>query len=136
MAQSEKPMGVVLIVCDRVIIDAKTHEKTLVATFNRIVARRFPCVRARMSIFVAVTNGKGTMNAQVRCVNESTNDAIFEAQGPLTFKDPNHVVEMNSQLNNVPFPKPGLHCIEFLCDDELVLHRRFDVVQFEEKGKQ
>ena len=53
---------------------------------------------------------------------------VIEASGTLAFPDPNHVVEMNFELNNVAFPKPGLHGIEFLCDGELVLQRRFEVV--------
>jgi hypothetical protein len=47
---AEKPMGIALIICDQVIVDAKTHEKTLVATFNRITAPDFPCLHRRMSI--------------------------------------------------------------------------------------
>jgi hypothetical protein len=61
-------------------------------------------------------------------VNESNNEVVFESSGTINFPDPNHVVEMNFELNNVPFPKPGLHGIEFLCDGELVLQRRFEVV--------
>jgi hypothetical protein len=125
---NQKPIGIALIVCDRVITDARTNEKTLVATFNRIMARSFPCVHRRMSIFVAVTGGRGPTSAQIRCVNEMSSEVVIEASGTLAFPDPNHVVEMNFELNNVAFPKPGLHGIEFLCDGELVLQRRFEVV--------
>jgi len=131
----EKPIGIALIICDRVITDAQTKEKTLVGTFNRISARAFPCVHPRMSIFVAVTNGRGPTNAHVRCVNETTGDVVFEANGPITFKDPNHVVEMNFQLGNVVFPKPGLHGVEFLCDGEIILQRRFQVTLMNEGEK-
>jgi len=34
---------------------------------------------------------------------------------------------MTFRFNNVTFPKPGLHCIEFLCDGELVLQSRFEL---------
>jgi hypothetical protein len=134
MASSEKPMGIALIVCDRVITDARTQEKTLVATFNRILSKGFPCLHPRMCIFVAVTNGRGPTNAQIRCVNEAEKDEpVFELSGTMTFPDPNHVVEMNFQMNNVTFKKPGLHSIEFLCDGELILHRRFQVVMLKQE---
>ena len=128
MATPEKPIGIALIICDRVITDAVTHEKTLVSTFNQIYARSFPCVHLRMTIFVSATNGRGTTDAAIRCVNESNQGKlVFGMKGPIRFADPNHVVEMSFQFNNVTFAKPGLHSIEFLCNDELILQSRFTV---------
>ena len=46
--------------------------------------------------------------------NESDQDTVvFGMKGTIPFSDPNHVVEMSFQFNNVTFVKPGLHCIEF-----------------------
>lgn len=130
MAFTDKPIGIalILIICDRVITDAVTHEKTLVSTFNQILANRFPAVHPRLTLFVAATNGRGTAEAEIRCVNESDqNSLIFTMKGAIPFPDPNHVVEMSFQFNNVTFPKPGLHSVEFLCDGELILQSRFQV---------
>ncbi len=128
MASADKPIGIALIICDRVITDVVTHEKTLVSTFNQLLASRFPCVHPRLTIFVAVTNGRGTAEAEIRCVNESDQDtAIFGMKGAIPFSDPNHVVEMSFQFNNLTFPKPGPHSVEFLCDGELILQSRFQV---------
>ena len=81
-----------------------------------------------MTIFVAVTNGRGTNDANIKCVNESDqNTIVFGMKGSIPFADPNHVVEMSFQFNNVTFAKPGLHCIEFLCNGELILQSRFKV---------
>ena len=128
MAGTERPIGIALLICDRVITDAVTHEKTLVSTFNQILAKAFPCVHPRVTLFVAVTNGRGSTEAEIRCVNESDEStAVFGMKGTIPFPDPNHVVEMSFQFNNVTFPKPGLHSVEFLCDGELVLQSRFQV---------
>ncbi len=128
MASADKPIGIALIICDRVITDAVTHEKTLVSTFNQVLASRFPCVHPRLTLFVAVTNGRGTAEAEIKCVNETDqNTEIFAMKGAIPFQDPNHVVEMSFQFNNVTFAKPGLHSIEFLCDGELILQSRFEV---------
>lgn len=89
----------------------------------------------RLSIFVAVTGGKGPTRAQIRCINESSGEVVFESDGMLNFPDPNHVVEMNFELNNLTFPSPGLHGIEFLCDGELILQRRFEVLTMKEASK-
>jgi hypothetical protein len=128
MARVEKPIGIALLICDRVITDAVTHEKTLVSTFNQILAKSCPCVHPRMTIFVAVTNGRGPTEAEIRCVNEADEQSVvFGMNGTISFPDPNHVVEMSFRFNNVTFSKPGLHGVEFLCDGELVLQSRFQV---------
>lgn len=128
MPPTDKPIGIALIICDRVITDAVTNEKTLVSTFNQIFAPVFPCVHPRMTIFVSVTNGRGRTETEIKCVNESEqNKVVFGMKGTIPFDDPNHVVEMSFQFNNVTFTKPGLHCIEFFCNDELILQSRFSV---------
>ncbi len=130
MDKPEKPLGIALIICDRVITDAKTQEKTLVATFNRIMAEGFPCLHPRMSIFVAVTNGRGVTSTQLQCVTEDHKDeVVFRLDGSITFPDPTHVVEMSFQMNNITFNKPGLHSIEFFCEGELILQSRFEVLK-------
>ncbi len=134
MSPSEKPIGVALIICDRVITDAQTNEKTLVSIFNRINARKFPCLHPRLAIYTAMTNGNGPVVTQIRCGNEDNEDkTVFEAKGTINFPGPNHVVEASFRINNVTFPKAGLHNIELLCQDELILERRFHVVQIESK---
>lgn len=130
MDKPEKPLGIALIICDRVITDITTQEKTLVATFNRIMSEGFPCLHPRMSIFIAVTNGRGTTQTQLQCLNEAEKqEVVFKLDGTISFPDPNHVVEISFQMNNVTFNKPGLHSIEFLCDGELVLQSRFEVMK-------
>jgi hypothetical protein len=128
MATPDKPIGIALIICDRVITDAATHEKTLVSTFNQIFAPSLPCVHPRMTIFVSVTNGRGTTDTEIKCINESEqSETVFGMKGAIPFTDPNQVVEMSFQFNNVTFVTPGLHCIEFLCSGELILQSRFKV---------
>ncbi|MGA2659816.1 MAG: hypothetical protein ABSH34_20120 [Verrucomicrobiota bacterium] len=130
---TERPLGIALVICDRVIVDATTHEKTLVASFNRIRAQFFPAMHPRMSFFISVTNGRGTMQGRIRCINESDQKPVFSASGPLIFKDPLHVVEMTFQVRNAVFPNPGVYNVEFLCDDDIILQRRFQVAQMESK---
>lgn len=124
---NETPLGIALIICDRVITDAVTQEKTLVGTFNHIHAPSFPCIHHRMTVFVAITNGRGNLDAEIRCTNTDFNTIIFGMKGVIPFPDPNQVIEMAFQFNNLTFLKPGVHAVEFFCDKELVLHRRFQV---------
>lgn len=133
---TEKPIGIALIICDRVITDAQTNEKTLVGIFNNVWAPSFPAMHARLSIFVGVTSGRGTVKGAIQCVNESTGQRVFESSGPISFKDPCHIVEITFLLRNVLFVQPGMHNVSFFCDGELVFSRRFNVSQLPNKTEQ
>jgi hypothetical protein len=124
----EKPVGIALIICDRVILDAATQEKTLVGTFSHLVCPAFPAMLPRMTVFVAATNGQGAIETEIRCVNETDNGSVVFAMGGMfNFNNPNEIVEGAFQFNNLTFPKPGLHSIEFRCEGDLVLQRRFQL---------
>lgn len=125
---SEKPLGIALIICDRVITDALTQEKTLVASITNLRAARFPARHPRLTVFVALTNGNGQADCEIKCVNETEKgEPVFGMKGIVPFTTPMEVVELAFQFNNLTFPKPGLHSIEFLCDGEIVLQRRFSL---------
>jgi len=51
-------------------------------------------------------------------------------KGMIPFNNPNDVIELAYQFNNITFPKPGMHSIQFLCERELVLQRRFQLIIF------
>ena len=88
-----------------------------------------------MSIYVAITNEKGVTETELRCVNESENNQlVFKAEGSILFENPNQIVEINFDLNAVTFEKPGLHSLNFLCDGEIVLQRRFQVNLLDQKN--
>lgn len=134
MGLHEPPLGLALILCDRVITDASTNEKTLVSLFSRITARSFPCVHPRIAVYAALTNASGSMPIELRCANEDQdNHVVFQAKGTIEFPGPNHVVEATFQINHVRFNQPGRHSVELFCQDELIVHRRFHVVQQEDK---
>jgi len=133
MKNTVKPVGIALIICDQVITEAVTNKKSLIGLFNNVMARHFPSRQPRLCIFVSITGGHGKVSTKVRCVNEESHEALFETSGEIAFQNPNHVVEAVFEFNNVTFPEPGLHCIEVVAGDELVLQRRFMVSQYEER---
>lgn len=128
-------MGVALMICDQVITEAGTNKKSLIGVFNNVAARQFPCRHPRVCIFISITGGHGKAKTEVRCVNEQTGQALFGAEGEVSFANPNYVVEAVFEFNNVVFPSPGLHCIQVLSNGELVLLRRFAVNQIQTESQ-
>lgn len=122
-------MLVAMIICDQIIIEEGTHKKSIVGCFNSISAQSFPCAHPTFFIFIALTNGRGSVKTKLKCHNEDENLTVFEAGGSLTFKDPLQTIEIGFRLVNLTFPKPGTHAIEFWCEDELLLVRKIKVIQ-------
>jgi hypothetical protein len=122
------PIGVAMIICDQIMTEDITHKKSLLGCFNNVNATQFPATPMNCAIFVALTNGHGSYQSTLKCVNEDEgNETVFQLSGPVNFVSPLQTIEMGFKLVNLSFPKPGIHAITFSCDDVPILHRRITV---------
>ena len=128
-ASSPAPVGLAIVVCDQIIEDKLTNKKSIIGIFNQIAAGQFPCRHPRMAVFVSLTEGRGTCTARLRIAHDETAAVVAELNGQIQFPDIHTVVELNFDLVGLAFPQPGLYSIEFYCDDNLILERRFHVIQ-------
>lgn len=122
------------MVCDHIIVEQGTNKKSLIGVFNNIGSTSFPVIHPQMSIFVAMTNGRGRLPTTLRFVRESDQKEIFSAAGEVLFPSPNDVVELVFNIVQAPFEEPGLYTFEVYCDDELVLEKRFQVAQLKQQN--
>ena len=53
------PKHLAMLLCDYLILDAETRNKSLIGIFHRIQALKFPVRHDRMHVFVALTDGHG-----------------------------------------------------------------------------
>jgi hypothetical protein len=123
----EKPIGVAIIICDRVIVETQTNNKTLVSIFNTISSPVFPCRHERLSIFIAFTNGQGLKKISLILRQLSSNSVNLTLSGDIQFPDPNAVIEMIFNLRNVVFAAPGTYAFEVHADGEYIFESRFHV---------
>jgi hypothetical protein len=129
----EKPMMVAMVICDQIITEEGTRKKSIIGCFNNINSPSFPCVHPTFFVFVALTNGKGNFKVKLKCINESDDSTIFEVGASLNISDPMQTVEMGFKLVNLTFPNPGNHAIQFWCDEELLMPKRFNVKLIDQK---
>ncbi|MHC5080710.1 MAG: DUF6941 family protein [Planctomycetota bacterium] len=101
------PSCLAIVLCDYVIEDKATNNKSLIGLFNRINATHFPCQHPRMVIFVTLTDGRGKTELEVFLEHGETRKEIFKAGGKVDFKDPNHVIDIVFDLRGVTFEAPG-----------------------------
>jgi len=128
-SEKPSPTGLAIVVCDQIIDDKFTNKKSLIGIFNNIGSAKFPCCHPQLCVFVSLTEGRGDCAARLRIVNEDTEEVVADVNGPIQFPDIHAVVELNFNLVGLVFPKPGLYSIEFYCDADLVLERRFHVTE-------
>ena len=129
---SEIPMGVAIVICEKVIREHGTNNKTLVSTFNSIAAPRFPCQHSRLAILVSLTNGNGTCSVELH-FKKSEGEAAFKVLGEVIFNGPYHVVDLVFKVKNCVFPEPGTYVFEVYADKEYIFESRLELVQKEQK---
>lgn len=125
MAEKPNPIHLAMIICDTVIEDKQTAKKTLVGLFNNINASSVPTVHPSFNIYIALTEGNGSYGSTLKCLKGDK--PIMEIQGPIVFNNPHQIVELNYTLRNIPFPEYGEYRFEFLCNEILVISRKFRV---------
>ena len=68
------------------------------------------------------------MVVDLRCVRMDDNAEIFKISGPMQFADPNAVIELVANFNQLPFERAGLYTFELICAGEILLEKRFNVL--------
>lgn len=126
--RSEKPLGVAIVICERVITEARSNNKTLISTFNHITAKAFPCRHPQMAVYVALTSGQGEKRIDL-VLRRDQETPVIKMGGKVRFLNPNQVIELIFDLRSLVFPRPGVYAFEVLADEEIVLESRFQVTQ-------
>ena len=121
------PKVLAINICDQIIQDAKTHKMSLIGLFNRIQSQHFPVPHSLMHVYVALTDGHGSYNAELRFVNLTNSQIIAKMTGPLIFKNPLQVTEMNFEIRNLAFRSEGKHSVQFCCNGQEIGNRDFFV---------
>lgn len=107
------PVCVSLILCDQVIEDAHTHNKSLIGTFNMIASREFPALHPRMCVVVSLTNCRKAYRLQLEITKEQEDDdqPILTMDGDVRLDDPNAVLDLVFRLEQFPLPEEGMYRI-------------------------
>jgi hypothetical protein len=136
MVMTESPVCIALLICESVIEDTRTRNKTIINTFNGITARKFPMRRHQMTVFISLSNGNGKVPLTLSFVKDEKDcDKVqFEFQVEATFNNPLEVLELGVDLRHVPFPEPGDYSIRLYADGELLTQRRFQAILLDVKG--
>ena len=131
MIQKGKPALLAMVICDQIIREEGTKKLSLVGLFNRIQAKKFPCVHSKLHVYLAITDYIGETNCEL-IFSDSDGREIVKLAGPIKFPDRLSVIEMNFGMNNIPLPQSGMYHFDFKINGILLGHRKFKVDQSED----
>ena len=123
---TEKPICVSLIVCNEVIEDKRTGNKTLVGLFNGIVTPALPCSHPRMFLMASLTSGTGSWDFSFR-ISAPSGREVVRIGDTTRFQDPLIVHDLIVELRNLPLEETGVYFVDLLVADTPVANRRFSV---------
>ena len=130
---AENPTCLSMIICDQVIEDRGTGKRSLIGIFHNINTMRLPATFPSAYVFISLANGKGKVQGRLECVNEKTNEELFNIQGTLDFSGSEDIAEMVFGLENINFKEAGAYDLRFITNDELIMSRKLTVNLVEQK---
>jgi len=128
-----KPILLALVLCDTIIREAVTNKLSLIGTFNGVYANTFPCNHPTLSVYIAITEGRGTVPCKLRMTCLTTDAVIFELPGQIEFGGPTSVGELVFQLQQIRFEQPGVYAIEFWAGGDLLGSRKLSAQKLEQR---
>jgi hypothetical protein len=122
----EKPICVALIICNEVIEDRRSGNKTLVGLFNGIMTGQLPVAHPRMFLFASLTSGTGEWSFSF-VITAPSGKEVFRMADTAHFADPLAGHDLVVELRNLPLEEAGEHFVDLLIDNTPIGNRRFTV---------
>jgi hypothetical protein len=133
------PHCLALVLCDAVIEDVRTHNKSLINMFNGILSQQVPVRHDKMCAFAAFTGGRGPVPISLRlCFDPEYEKDLMRLGGTIDFPqdNPQAVVDMVFEIRGFIFPQFGQYTFEIICDDVPIMARRFTISKAQPNEKQ
>jgi hypothetical protein len=121
------PEVLAMIICDTVIEDVESGKKSLIGIFDHVHTSHLPGLVNELNVFVSLTDGHGSPDAELRCVNAVTGEELFRTEGEVEFPDPLSVVDLHFRFQGCEFPDEGEYRFQFFCAGELLRERKFHI---------
>lgn len=124
---SQRPLVVGLLVCEQLIVEARTYNVTLVNCFTKRKAEQFPSGPHRFTVFALLADGLGEIALDVVVRRLEDLKVIYRQRQRLQFADPLEEVRFLLRITNCSFPTPGAYDVQLLADGDMVGQHRFMV---------
>jgi len=124
------PDVLALIVCDQIITDRLTGKQSLIGMFTNVQSWRFPVMHPHLSVYVALTEGRGKTPLTIRITDsDDARRPVVEGTGTVEFKNPRAIANLALNFQGLTFPEPGEYRVQILCQDTVLRDSRLSLVK-------
>ena len=125
---SQRPLAVALMLCEQVIVDAKTKRLTPVNCFSRWSVEGSLSEPQSFYPVALLSSGHGKMAGELTIDRLDTGETIFRREFLAEFLDPVEQYRCMIRLRRVPFPVAGAYEGILALDGENIASSRFSVL--------
>jgi hypothetical protein len=130
------PDVLALLICDQIITDRITGKQSLIGMFSKIHAPGFPATHPQLSVFAAMTDGRGKTDLLIRIVDgDESRPPLVEGRGSVHFKDPRAIANLALQFHGLRFPAPGEYRVQLWSNATLLREARLELVKLERRPR-
>lgn len=130
----QAPYSLAMVICDSVHRDSSTGKSTILGTCSSITSAAYPAVHPGLSVYMALTDGRGKPPMRLRLVSVDEDVILFEGMFEIDFADPRSVFEIAITIGNLSIPKEGEYRLQLFCDSEPIMERRLVAVLLSAKS--
>ena len=126
----DRPSLQALLVCEMVIEDITTRNKSIIGTFTHILAPGFPCIRPQMGVYFCITDAEGAYEFRLDLVHITTNQIVGRATiSGVTINDRLAISDFGVMLSPVQFPAQGRYEFRLYANNAFIGNKDFNVIQ-------
>ncbi len=119
------PVVLTLLLCEKVIVDARTQQYSLVGLVSNVNASRFPVRSPNLCIYSEITGGHGVTALTVRIVDvNEERDPVVKLDVEVNLEDPLAVTQFVFGMPSLVFPEPGVYRLQALFSGSGLLEKR------------
>ncbi len=119
------PIVLTLLLCEKVIVDARTQQYSLIGLVSNVNASRFPVRSPSLCIYTEVTGGHGVTPLTVRIVDvDEERDSVVKLDLEVNLEDPLAVTQVVFGMPRLVFPEPGDYRLQAICEGTRLLEKR------------
>ncbi len=137
MSEGRPPPDVLaMVVCDQIITDRATGKQSLIGMFSRVHAQRFPASHPQLCVFVALTEGYGETDLEIRIVDANDErPPLVAGKGKVKFSNPRAIANLALQFHGLAFPQAGGYRVQLWAGGELLREARLELVHLKLRQK-
>jgi hypothetical protein len=128
----QRPVAVGLTLCEKLIVEERTRNVTLVNCFTKLKVREVPSPPLNLAVYASLTDGLGEMTLRLVVVRLDTLEDILVQDKRVAFADPLREVRIGFLLDRQSFPVVSRYQFILLADGELVAQKFLNVILLEE----